>query len=141
MKIPNINGRLVNLNINKYTVDWNKTNISGPQRTIQDFLLPYWKYHIVCTELRIPSSLLRIDLINFTLKIAIEISPESHHNTYNEFFHKNRIGYLNSIKRDFQKQNYIENILKYKFIELFDVDLLKENLNQKYWIEKFGIYL
>lgn len=129
-----------NVNISEYLIDWNKTKgVSKPQLKVQNFLKPYWSAHCIVTELRIPSSLLRIDITNISLHIAIEISPAATHTEYNEFFHQSRAGYLATIKRDIQKREYIEECLKWKFVELDDNDI--SNLSKELFADKFDIHL
>lgn len=142
MKFPRLTNcsKLQNVNISEYLVDWNKTKgVSKPQLKVQNFLKPYWISHTILTELRIPGSLLRIDIINVTLSIAIEISPAATHSDYNEFFHQSRAGFLTSIKRDIKKREYVEECLKWKFIELNDEDI--DNLSKDLFEKKFEVYL
>lgn len=88
-----------------YKIDWDKV-VSKPQKKVKDFLYNYWEFDDVYEELRIPGSKLRIDLLNYSQKVAIEISPESSH-SYNKFFHKNRAGgFLASVKRDLDKEKW-----------------------------------
>lgn len=82
---------------------------------------------------------MRIDLLNCSSKICIEYSPKSHHGNFNPFFHGNRIGYYNSIKRDAKKEQWVEKN-GFTFIELDEKDI-KENLRYDYFVEKFGVYL
>lgn len=121
----------------KYLIDWNKSP-SKEQQVIQDFLYPYWKSKIVLSELRIPSSLLRIDIVCCNSRICIEYSPNSHHGNFNKFFHKNRTNYGHSIARDSKKYEWITDPRNnLKFIELNETDL--PHLSIKYLEEKFGI--
>lgn len=138
MRLTTINGgHAFTVNYTKYKIDWLKSP-SKIQQTVQDFLFPYWKYDTVLSEYRIPGSLLRLDIFNCTKKIIIEISPEDHHGTFNQFFHKNKSNYLHSIKRDFAKINWAErNGLN--LIELGSDDV--KNLSAKYIKEKFGVSL
>ncbi len=139
MKVWDINFRHeVLIKINKYKINWLKAP-SKEQKIIQDFLYPFWCHKIVLQEFRIPSSLLRIDLICCNSRTCIEYSPKSHHGTYNKFFHGgSRNNYLSSLKRDCKKYEWItdpRNSLK--FIELNETDL--PFLSPKYILDKFGI--
>ena len=129
MKIKNIFGKQVNKSFAKSKIDWAKC-VSKPQKRIKDIIKPLWIYQDVHEELYIPNSKLRIDLINFTTSTVIEVSPKQH-DTYNEFFHKDRQSFLRSMERDFKKirwceinnLKYIEinkNILRLKDEEIFD---------------------
>ena len=143
MKLPHFThpDRLAKVVVSKYYINWDKTKgVSGPEKKVQDFLRPYWQTHCVLTQMRIPGSLLRIDLVNLTLKTAIEISPAAVHGRFNKHFHKDETGgYLGVIKRDYAKREWIVNQCKWKFIELFDEEI--EGLNTKMFKEKFGLLL
>lgn len=129
--------RLVSIRVNKYKIDWNSAP-SKEQKIIQDFLFPYWKNKIVLKEMRIPSSLLRVDLVCCNSRICIEYSPTTHHGKFNKFFHKSRSGYGASLERDKEKYDWINdprNNLKY--IELNENDL--PYLSAEYIEKNFGI--
>lgn len=95
---------------------------------------------MVCSEFRIPGSLMRIDYLNISLKLAIEVSPKSTHSVYNEFMHGSRAGYLKRIKSDLEKEEWCR-LNKIKMITLEDKDFLPENLNKKYFKEKYDVDL
>ena len=120
MRIKDINGRAVSKSFLKYRVDWDKS-VSKPQKMVKDALRPFWGSDEVYEELVIPSSRLRVDLINFTKMIAVEVSPSSSHE-YNDFFNKNRSNYLASKKRELKKFNWLE-INCIKWVEITDVGL------------------
>jgi hypothetical protein len=141
MKFKKLNSeKEININISKYLIkDWkNLKKVSNPEKKVLNFLYPYWKSHVVLKEFLIPGSLLRIDILNLTLKTAIEVSPEATHTKFNKFMHGSRIGYLNTIKRDDDKMNWIENN-GFKYICLEDEDL--ENLSEKLFLEKYEVTL
>ena len=138
MKFKKLNSeKEVNVPLKKYYIDW-EYKVSAPSFQVQQFLKPYWKSHCVLGEFRIPGSLLRIDITNINLRICIEVSPNSVHGEYNEFFHKSRAGFLESIKRDEMKRKWVEEN-KFKFVEVFDDDL--EELSEKWFLEKYKIKL
>lgn len=120
MRIKNIFGRQVNRSFAKYRVDWDR-KVSGPQKMVKDIIRPYWIADDVYEELLIPNSILRVDLINFSKRVAIEVSPKSSHG-YNEFFIKNRSNFLAFKKRELEKFRWFE-INGIKGIELTDRDL------------------
>lgn len=120
MKLYNLKGKPIDFSVTKYQIDWDKT-VSKPQKLVKDVLYTYWKDHFVCEEMRIPGSKMRIDLINFNLEIAIEVSPSSSHE-YNKFFHKNRMEYMKAKKREIQKAEWCE-VNGIELIELFDEEL------------------
>ena len=138
MKFTKLNGNnLINLNISKYLVDWDRA-VSKPQKSVKDFLYQYWRNHIVLEELRIPGSLLRIDLCNLSAKVIVEVSPDSVHLSYNAFMHHSRAGFLKKIKADFAKQMWGEKN-GFTYIELYDEDI--KNISAPYLKEKFDLDL
>ena len=137
MKLKRLNSnKEFNLNIAKYYTDWDKTVGSKFQRRVKDFFFPYWKSHVVCEELRIPGSLLRIDLINFTRRWIVETNGNQHRE-YNQHFHQNRSNYLNQIKRDFEKESWA-NLNQFKYIEIYEEDM---PLNKEWFKVKYDLEL
>ena len=124
MKIKNLYGREVSINTSKYSIDWDK-KVSNPQKIVKDILRPYWSGHSVCEEFYIPSTKMRVDLINFTLGIVVEVSPKGSHQ-FNQFFHKNRPNFLASAKRDFKKMDWVV-LNGFEYVEIDDVDLKDES--------------
>jgi hypothetical protein len=138
MKLTKLNGNiLVNYNLKPYLIDWDR-KVSGPQKKVKDFLYKYWKNDIICEEFLIKGSLLRLDLINFTKKIVIEVSPRALHVDYNKFMHGGRGGYLKKLQSDAKKLNWAEKN-GFIFIELYDEDI--NNLSKEYFKETFDIDL
>ena len=109
MKIKGLYGNnKYNLKLIDYLIDWDR-EVSKPQKAVKDFLYPYWKRYIVTEETPIPGSRLRMDLICWSLNphIVIEVSPESSH-SYNQFFHKSKVGFGAAVRRDLNKQMWAE---------------------------------
>lgn len=123
--------------VNKYLIDWSSKSPSKPQTEMKDFLFVFWKDDCVCEEFRVPGSLLRCDFINFTKKIIIEVSP-SHHTDFNKFFHKNRLGFLKSLKRDFAKEEWA-NFNNFKFAHVNETDF--HILSKEYFLKNYDINL
>lgn len=128
MKLLNIYNREVNVNVTKYLIDWDHI-VSKPQKQVKDALKPIWQGQLVCEEFRIPSSKMRIDLVNFSLKIVVEVSPKGSHK-FNKFFNKNRSNFLSAVKRDISKAEWCENN-GFRFVEIVDEDLKKGNIVNK----------
>src|ERR1039457_6315995 len=139
MKLTKLNGtKLVNISLKKYLIDWNRA-VSRPQKIVKNFLFQYWKNCVVCEELRIPGSLLRVDLVNFNKKIIIEVSPDALHLEYNKFMHGSRAGFLAKMKSDFKKREWGERN-GFVFIELYTADIGRLRLplaGYKYIQDKF----
>jgi hypothetical protein len=138
MRLLNINGTLVNKNVRKYSINWEGKSRSKLQFKFKQFFYPYWKNHIVYEEFPVYGSMLKVDLLNATKKIAVEIQGNQHE-SFNKFFHDNsRLKYLQSIKRDVKKVKWLETN-GFKFLELYEDDL--KNLSPQYIEEKCGILI
>lgn len=116
-----------------YRIDWNRKAPSKIAQTFKDFLYKNFRYNILYEEYRIPRTLLKIDFLDATKRIAYEISGEQHRE-FNKFFYNNsRNNYLNAIKRDVKKEKFLKTN-NYKLIELFEEDIKQltiEFLNKK----------
>jgi hypothetical protein len=132
VRILNIRYKEVSVNPQEYIIDWD-TKVSKPQKKVTDFLQPYWKSDLVLQEFRIPGSLLRIDLLNVTKKIIVEVSPDELHSNYNPFLHKDRAGFLKKLKADNQKMDWAERN-KFLFVELTSLDI--KNLSIELLVSK-----
>ena len=138
MRLLNVNGKLVNKNVRRYLINWEAKSRSKLQFKFKEFFYPYWRNHIVYEEFPVYGSMLKIDLLNATKKIAVEIQG-SQHESFNKFFHDNsRLKYLESIKRDVKKEKWIDTN-QFKFLELYEDDL--KNLSPQYIEEKCGILI
>ena len=79
---------------------------------------------------------MKVDLINMTKRIAVEVQGDQHEK-FNKFFHNNsRANYLRSITRDHDKMIWLENN-NFKILEIFKEDL--PPLSKKYILDKFGV--
>lgn len=139
MKFLKLNSKIqVNVNPAKYLLDWdNPRHVSKPQTAVIKFLRPYWKSHVTLLEFRIPGGLTRLDLVNLTRRIAIEVSPSSSH-SWNAFFHKDRNKFRRAVARDLSKIDWCAQN-GFTLIELGDEDLA--DLTAKMFLEKHGVTL
>lgn len=138
MRLLNVNGKLVNKNVRKYLIDWEGKSRSKLQYSFKQFFYPYWKNHIVYEEFPVYGSMLKVDLLNATKRIAVEIQGDQHE-SFNKFFHDNsRLKYLQSIKRDVKKEKWLE-INQFKFLQVYESDL--KIISPQYIEEKCGILI
>lgn len=139
MKFKTLSGKSEkNVNLAPYNIDWTGRKVSKPQQKVKDFLFPFFKNDYVLEEFPIPGSRLRIDIINISRKIVIEVSPKQHFE-YSSFLHGgDRLNFLSQIKRDEQKRNWVE-LSGFRNVELMDEDLKK--LSTELFKEKFQIKL
>lgn len=135
MRLFNIYGKLTKKSVSKYIIDWDAKSRSMAQFNVKQFLKPYWMGHIVYEEFPVYGSLLKVDFINATKKIAIEVNGPQH-SSFNPFFHNNsRVNYLKGIKRDHQKRIWLE---KNNFIVMeIETNEIKE-LSSEFFLKTFG---
>lgn len=128
----------VSINIKRYLIDWKNDGDSKLEKKFIDLIYPFWNRYIVLFQCRVPGSKLRLDILNCNKRLAIEIDGEQHQQ-FNKHFHANsRIVYLNSLRRDWVKEEWLakNNI---KLIRLNTEDL--NNFSLKYVRDKFDISL
>ena len=126
-------------NDKQYIIDWGKPSRSKEQTKVKEFLRQHWEKDVVFEEYRIPKSLLKVDFINASKKIALEHQGKGAHNEYNPFFHNNsRTNYLASLKRDVKKLKILEHN-GYTVIETYTKDL--NNLSKEFFLETYDILL
>ncbi len=137
MRVKKLNStREVLLNIAKYRINWDTDGSSKPERLFRDLIKPYWKNSIILFQVIIPGSLLRLDFLNVTKKLLVEIDGKQH-SEFNKHFHNNsRANYLASIKRDLQKEKWAEDN-NIKVLHLNEADL--KVFSPQYIKEKFDI--
>jgi hypothetical protein len=138
MKLYDINGRPRSRIVSKYLIDWDKKSKSQLQFKVKQFLRGYWKNHIVYEEFPVYGTRMKVDFVNATKKMAVEVHGPQHE-SFNKFFHNNsRADYLASIKRDTQKAAWLEKN-NFIFIEIYDKDV--DNLSHTFIEEIYGISL
>ena len=138
MRLYNIHGRLQKRSVAKYLINWNKKSRSKIQFRVKKFLEPFWKAHVVYEEFPVYGSRMSVDILNATKKLAIEVQGKQH-SEFNKFFHKNsRLKYLESIKRDIKKAEWLENN-GYTLIEIEEHEV--ESLTRTFFKKQFGIKL
>lgn len=138
MKLYNIYGKAVSKNVSGYLINWDKPSRSKIQFKTKQFLKQYWKNHIVYEEFPVYGSLLKVDFINATRKIAVEVHGPQH-SSFNKFFHgESRLNYLKSIKRDVAKENWL-TLNKFTLVEVYHDQV--DDLNEKFFKDKYNIIL
>ena len=135
MRLYNIRGRQVNKNVSRYLFDWEKKSRSNLQFRVKQFLKQYWENHIVYEEFPVFGSRMKVDIVNATKYIAVEVNGQQH-GSFNKFFHNSRYGYFQSISRDVKKEEWLEkNGFDLITIEYNEV----EDLTEQFIKEKFDI--
>ena len=138
MRLFDVNGRLVNKNVTSYAIEWDGKSRSNVQFLTKQFLKTFWKTHLVFEEFPCFGSFLKVDILNSTLKIAVEVHGKQHE-SFNSFFHnKNPANYLKGIKNDFKKIQWLEKN-DFKIVEIMEDEAPK--LTKEFFKEKFNIIL
>lgn len=138
MRFYTLSGKLVNKNLNKYIVNWDKPCRSIVQFKVKQFLKPFWKNYICMEEVPCLGTLLKVDFVNISLKIAIETSGLQHE-TYNKFFHRNSpANFLHGIKNDVKKEQWLK-INNIKLIIIYENEI--NLLSKQFFKDKFNIDL
>ena len=136
MKLYDIKGRLVNKSVTKYRIKWDAECRSNFQFEVKQFFKTYWYGQICYEEFPVYGTRMKVDLINMTKRIAVEVQGAKNYK-FNNFFHNNsRAIYLRSITRDYEKRTWLESN-KFKILEIIDEDL--PLLSRSYIQEKFEI--
>ena len=138
MRLYDINGRLKKRSVSQYLINWDGKSRSKIQFNTKQFLKPHWRASIVYEEFPVYGSLMKVDILNVSRKIAVEVNGKQH-DKFNKFFHANsRVKFLESIKRDMVKREWLE---KNGFLVIeIEEDEVKD-LNEEFFIKKFNITL
>ena len=119
----------------KYLINWKAKSLSKFQKSVKDFLFPYWGEDVVFEEFPMVGTRMKFDFYNASKKIIIEVSGEQHLK-YNKFMHGgNKLNFLEQLKRDNRKQKFC-NINNITFVEIFPKDKV-----DKAFFEQYEIYL
>lgn len=138
MRLFDVQGRLVTKNVARYAINWNGKSRSNVQFLTKRFLFPYWQAHIVFEEFPVFGSLLKVDILNMTMKIAIEVNGNQHEK-YNPFFHRgNPANYLKGFKNDNKKSLWLERN-GFQIVEIYEKEV--PLLTRAFFQEKFNITL
>ena len=118
----------------KYLVDWDGSSRSKLQKATKAFLKKYWHKHIVFEEFPVVGTRLSLDFYNANKKIAIEVQGRQHTQNVPFFHGKNKINYINQLKRDADKLEFckINNI---KLIEIYESDAVNKELFAKFGVD------
>ena len=136
MRLYNIHGKLQSKNVNRFLIKWGGKSRSLLQKEVKKFFKTYWKNQVVYEEFPVYGTRMKVDFINATKKIAVEVNGPQH-SSFNKFFHNNsRMNYLESIKRDYQKRKWLEKN-NFKILEIEEKDIKK--LSPEFIENTFGI--
>lgn len=136
MKFKTLTGKLKDIPVHKHLIDWSGDSLSHFQEDVKDFMYPYWKHDVVCEELPVAGTKMRLDIINLTRRIIIEVNGIAHLDPQSHFHNGSRINWLNQVKRDMAKHRWAE-INGYKLVEIEpeDMPLTKSFFKERYDID------
>ncbi len=138
MRLYDMNGRLTSKNVAKYAINWDGKCRSIIQFKVKQFLKPFWQAHICYEEFPCFGSLLKVDLLNASLKIAIEVNGKQHE-SFNSFFHRgNPALYLKGFKNDIKKSQWLE-ANSFQLIEITEDEV--PLISKEFFLKKFDIML
>lgn len=133
MKWITQNGHSRILNEKKFLIDWNGPSLSNFQFKVKQFFKKYWEDDIVGEEVAIPATKLRVDIVNFTKKIAIEANG-LFHIEYTPHFQKHPKDFEKQVFRDVYKE-YILQKNGFHVIEIYEKNL---PLTERWITKVFG---
>jgi hypothetical protein len=137
MRLLNVKGNLVTKNVSKYLIDWDAPSKSQLQFRVKQFFKPYWLGAICYEEFPVYGTQLKVDLLNATMRIAVEINGPQHYK-FHYFHNKNPQLYLDAVKNDLKKSDWLlANEFKIIEINFKEVDALTPD----YIKEKFDLSL
>jgi len=138
MRLYNINGKLIFRNVSKQRIQWEKPSRSKVQFQVKQFLKQFWINNIVYEEFPVYGSRMKVDILNATKKIAVEVNGKQH-DKFNSFFHNDsRLKYLESIKRDSAKAKWLEDN-GFTLIEINEEEV--DKISADLFIKKYNIDL
>ena len=137
MRLYNVYGKLQSKQVTRFLVDWDKPCRSKVQFKTKQFLKNFGKIRLFMRSF-VYGTKMKVDILNATKKIAVEVQGNQHV-SFNKFFHNNsRLKYLESIKRDAQKAQWLEKN-GYTLVEIHEKEV--ESLNKEFFLNKFNIAL
>lgn len=134
MNLLDIFDRKKNISLKKYRIDWNKNSKSKFQFKVKQFFKQYWQYDNCVEEFPVLGTKMHCDIINFDKMIAIEVDG-NFHNEFSEFYHKTRMRFLHSKKRDQKKEEWFakNNIflirINEKDLKFLNMEWIKNTFN------------
>lgn len=134
MKFKTLNGKIRTVrNVREYLIDWDGKCRSKFQSSVKAFLRRYWECDVVFEELKVVGTRLSLDIYNANKKIAVEVQGQQHL-SYVPFFHGNRMGYLDQLKRDEKKLEFC-NLNGITLVEIYPKDEISKDIFLRFGIE------
>lgn len=108
MKLYDIHGKLVNVDVRPSSYPIKQISKSKLQKEVGDFLQEKFPHSSILEEFTIPGSRFKIDFFIVDKKLIIEVDGEQHYK--NGFFHGQILekGFARQVKRDIIKEEWAE---------------------------------
>ena len=137
MRLISASGKLVKKSVTSYLIDWDAKSRSIAQYNVKQFLKKYWYHNMVYEEFPVYGTLLKVDILNATKKIGIELHGPQHEE-FHYFHNGSRLNYLKGIKNDCVKAKWLEDN-KYQHVIIYTKEI--SELSENFFLEKFNINL
>jgi hypothetical protein len=137
MRLYNVRGKLMTKKVSPYLIVWDGPSKSKIQFQVKQFLKPFWSGHICYEEFPVYGTLLKVDLLNATYRIAVEVQGPQH-SEFHYFHGGDPFKYLESVKNDVKKLEWLEKN-EFKFVEINFDEI--ELLSKEFFKTKFGVIL
>lgn len=121
-RFKKLNGGYASKNIEKYLINWKSKSKSNFQKSVKDFLFPYWKRFVCYEEMPLVGTRFFIDLVNITFRVAIECDGKQHLEHVKFFQGKHPAGFLKQCSRDAEVSKWCE-LNEIKLIRIYEKDL------------------
>lgn len=111
----------------KYIIDWDAGSRSKIQAKVKDFLRYHWEREAVFEEFPVAGTKMTLDFYNATRNVAVEVQGQQHRKYTAHFHNKNKVNFLNQLRRDKEKLEFCE-LNGIKLVEVYHDDELSEEL-------------
>lgn len=121
MKLKLLNGRVCTKNCIPCLIHWKKPSRSKIQFRCKQLLEPIWRADVVFEEFPVFGTRMKVDIVNVTRHIAIEVQGRQHDKLV-PYFHGDKYGWGDSIDRDEKKAQWLE-LNGFRLVEVIEADL------------------
>ncbi len=135
MKWKTKSGRLKDIPVHRYLIDWSADKFDSEFSTeVIRLLEPYWRHDLVVVQLPVAGSRMSYDYVNLSKRIICEADGEQH-GRYNSWMHQgSRLNYQAQIKRDLDKDALAE-LNGFTMVRIKPDDLPKLRVSVKAWFK------
>ena len=138
MKWKDLQGRIKSKSMLKYTINWDKESKSAMQKTVKDFLRPYWESSVCFEEMPCVGTRLSLDIVNASRKVAVEVQGQQHEKHIPYFHGESKLAYVDQIVRDADKAQWCE-VNDLILVEIYARHI--PTLSVEWFEESYGVVL